>query len=271
MTIRDRQVLKALLDRVSEPGDQQETYFLFDEVERWPIGAVNQLLAAGLLKLATRAETVRCLGCEERCCRPITFFDGLGSLSEKAFSTCHLFTDRGLFQHPVEHLNRWSSSRRAVSGFVARSLVLKVRDFDPRWRRIKFAALRVNGELRDIALEFHGTAQLLIGSTRAPLVEFIEWTHEAVELDRSAVAIAAATAVDKRSGNKRVQSSTTIRDDNRTTTEIRNRRLQRAMDDAARKHPKLNKDRLANLIEKSGEFDGLTAATIARVTRTPKK
>jgi hypothetical protein len=169
MTIRHRQVLKALLDRIAEPGDQQETCFLFDEVERWPIGAVNQLIAAGLLKFATRAETVRCLGCEERCCRPITFFDRHGSLSQEAYSTCHLFTDRGPFQHSLERLNLWSSSRRLISEFVARSLHLKVRDVDTRWRRIKFGALRLDGGLRQISLELNGTAELLLGSMRAPL------------------------------------------------------------------------------------------------------
>ena len=70
MTVRHSQVLKALLCRVAELGEQHEAFFLFDEVERWPIGAVDQLIAAGLLKVGTRAEAVRCLGCEERCYRP---------------------------------------------------------------------------------------------------------------------------------------------------------------------------------------------------------
>jgi hypothetical protein len=98
----------------------------------------------------------------------------------------------------------------------------------------------------------------------------IEWADEEIKLDRGEVEIAAA-ATDKQSGNKRVQSSTTIRDDHRMLTEIRNRNLQRAIEQSAREHPKLNKHQLAKLIERSGRFEGMTASRIARVTRMPKK
>ena len=270
MTVRHSQVLKALLDRVAELGEQHEAFFLFDEVERWPIGAVDQLIAAGLLKVGTRAEAVRCLGCEERCYRPVIFISEPG-LPEVASSTCHLFTDRGPFQHSLERLYLLSSSRQLVSEFVARSLHLEIRNVDPRWRRVIFGALRVDDGLRQIALEFNGEAQLLLASMRAPLIEFLEWSDGAVKLDRGEVAIAAATAVDEQSGNKRAQSSTTIRDDHRMLTEIRNRKLQTAIEKAAREHPKLNKFQLAKLIERSGRFEGMTASTIARITRMPKK
>jgi hypothetical protein len=269
MTIRHRQTLKALLDRVAEPSNRQEKIFHFDEIALWPIGAVDQLISAGLLETTTRVEMVVCLGCEERCYRPVTLIGAAGS---HAYSTCHLFSDRGPFQHPLDRLDRWSSSRQLVAEFVASSFRLKIRDFDPRWRRIKFGVLRIEGiGLRQISLEFNGTTELLLGSMRVPLIEFIEWSDKAIRFDRAEVEIAAAAATDKQSGNKRVQSSTTIRDDHRTLTEIRNRNLQRAMEKAAGEHPKLNKHQLAKIIERSGRFEEMTASRIARVTRMPKK
>ena len=84
--------------------------------------AVQALLDARLLKRLTPAESVTCLGCEERCRRPVVVSANDDDLNERVTWTCHLYSDFGPFEEPVEVLRRWTSSREMVAKFIGRSI-----------------------------------------------------------------------------------------------------------------------------------------------------
>ena len=73
MTRQRHSVLANVLDRVSEPGENYESVFTSEEVACWPDGALEGLIRSGLLQETTPTETITCIGCEERCRRPVLF------------------------------------------------------------------------------------------------------------------------------------------------------------------------------------------------------
>ena len=118
MTWRHRKVLAAILDRVAEEGDQSEATFLFEEVESWPNGVLEALTTQKIICQAPAVDVITCRGCEERCRRPITMVASADQCQHLAMTSCHLFADRGPFEHDLKHLMRWTSSRELVTRFV---------------------------------------------------------------------------------------------------------------------------------------------------------
>lgn len=271
MTFRYRKTLATILERVAEPGDQQEAIFSFDEVNHWPANAVEPLLAAKLLKEVLPAEAVTCRGCEEHCRRPITFVNLPYGPPQAAISTCHLFRDMGPFEQPLNRLRRWAGSRELVARFVGRAGSLNIKDRDEQWRRVRFGTLQVRDLRRAFSIEFDCMAKALIGSSSLPLIDLLEWNERGIALDLESLTDCAAQSEDKQSGNRRVQPSVTVREDRKRLTDIRNRSLQRRLNELAKAHRTLSKYQLAKKIEKSSEFPGMTVGTIARVTKMPEK
>lgn len=271
MTPRHRRVLATILDRIAERGDQLETVFLADEVRRWPVNTVEALAAAKLLRETLPVESITCHGCEERCLRPVVRLQGVGGPSSSAISTCHLYPHMGPFEASPDRLRRWTGRRELIARFISRSAGSSIQDHDDRWRRVRFGTLKFNTIRRAFSLEFNGTPIVKVGSSRVPLIDVLDWGKKGILIQSDVIATCAAESEDTRSGNKRTQRSTSIREDNKLQTKIRNRRLQRRVETLANQHPTLNKERLAKKLARSGEFPGISWATIARLTRMPDK
>ncbi len=271
MTIGQRKVLATILDRISEPGDMLGATFLADEVEGWPPDAVRALASSRLVKETVPADALICLGCEDHCHRPVALLDVADGRASRLVSTCHLKAGMGPFEHSADLLKRWFSSREYVTNFVGRCVGLQVKDHDARWRRVLFDALRIGGFRRGMSLEFDKVAILRIGSSAVPLIELLEWAETGITVSRDALTFCATQSDDGQSGNKRVQPSTTLRDDNKLSTALKTRRLQRRLEILAGQYPNLNKDQLAKKLVQSRDGEGMTAARIARVTHMPKK
>lgn len=268
MTVSPSKVLASILDRVAEPSDRPEAVFLAEEVECWPAGALRALLATKLFTTALPAETITCLGCEERCLRPVTI------LAEDAYwgpalSTCHLYPRMGPFHVRRDRLERWTSSRRAFAVFLGRVLQLAIRHHDDRWRRVRFSTLQFAGLRRAFSIEFQDSPMATIGPVRVPLLELLDLNACTVTVDREALAMAASMSEDLQSGNKRVQPSKAIREEHKLLTAIKHRRVQFHMEALARQHPNLNKEQLAKKLARSSDGQGMSWGRIARVTRMP--
>ena len=271
MIVRRRDLLAKILDRVAEPGEQLDAVFLSDEVQFWPPDAIMALGAAKLLKAVLPANAITCRGCQERCRRPVTLIEAENERPEFLVSTCHLKTDFGPFEHSTERLKRWASSRETMAKFVSRSIGLSITAHDDRWRRVQFGALEIGSARRLLSVEFDVLPIAKIGSSTIPLIEFLEWGDNGIAVERSVLTEITVHSADHQSGSKRVQPSTTLRDDNKQLTKLKTRRLQGRLEKLAGQHPQLNKVQLAKKLEKSGEGEGYSATRILRVTRMPVK
>jgi hypothetical protein len=266
-----RRALETLLARTSEPGAQARTEITADDVARWPHDAVQNLVAAGILRASNPATTIVCCGCEERCLRQIVILPAQAEEPRRAAWTCDLFSDKGPFIRTADALQRWSMSRSALAKFLGRSLGLEIRRSDREAKRVVYDPIRIGGERRALSVEFADGSIICVGSSRAPLLEVLEWTEAGITVDREALALCVRSSDDYQSGNKRYQPSTAARDDNKLSTELRNRSLQREIERLARKHNNLSKGQLAVKLSSSPQGKGVKARTIERVTRMSKK
>ena len=271
MSAGNRKLLAKILDRVAEPGEQTNAVFLFDEVLRWPPNAITGLGAAKLLKEIMPADAITCYECDERCRRPVTLIEGANGRPPYLSTTCHLKAEFGPFEHSTERVKRWTSSRELVAKFVGRSVGLSTTDYDDQWRRVRFGTLQIGGVRRLFSVELDSSPIAKIGSAIIPLIELLEWEEAGIGVSAEALAHYASQSDDALSGSKRVQPSTTVRDDNKQLTMAKTRRLQGHLNTLAREHPKLNKEQLVRKLEKAGMGEGSTVPRIMRITRMPQK
>lgn len=264
-------VLRSVIVRTCEPGDLQEEFFSYHDVKDWPAGVIEGLIEAGLLRPALIAESVPCPGCEERCLRPLVLASSSATAARVALIDCHMFTDRGPFEIATQQREQWTSRRQFIAEFFSRAAKLAIKDRDPQWRRVKLQDVEVSGARRSVSMELLGEASLVVGSSRFALADFLDWDGCTIKVDHRAIEDLVLCSPDLQLGGKRHQHSTVVREDSRVLTQLRNRRLQRLIDDFAWQHPKLSKLQLAKLVERSGKADGVKATTIARITRMPKK
>ena len=270
MTPKSRSVLAALLGRVAERSGQPDAVFSADETRWWPKCAITALTDARLIRGIPLADSITCLGCEERCRRQIMLWSPEVGGDERATWTCHLHVGYGPFDDTIDGLRRWGSNRQMVAKFIGRELGLPIRDHDASWRRIRFAALAMRGAIRAFSIEFDGRAYAKVGSASIPLIEMLDW-EDSVTIDRAALEACFDASEDTLSGSKRTQLSTTVREDAKHNTVLRNRRVQRRLDALALKHPTFSKERLAQILVKSGMGEEMSSGRIARVTRMSKK
>lgn len=271
MTLRHRKMLAKILDRIAEPSDDVHAAFTFEEVRLWPTGAVETLVAGRFLKEGMRVDDITCHGCERRCLRPVMLIEAGADRASTFISTCHLRADMGPFEHLAERLMRWTCSREGVARFIGRNWRVQIQDYDNRWRRVRFGTVQLAGVRRLLSIEFKGTAIAKIGSLPIPLIELLEWNEAKINVSLETLGHYASQGDDALSGSKRVQPSTTIRDDNKQLTLLKTRRLQGRLDTLVREHPKLTKEQLVRKLVKADMGEGSTVPRIMRITRMPQK
>jgi hypothetical protein len=179
--------------------------------------------------------------------------------------------DKGPFIRTADALQRWSMSRNDLAKFIGRLLGLEIKSSDREARRVRYDPIRIGCERRSLSVEFADSAVVLIGSSRVPLLDVLEWTETGIAVDREALRVCIGSSDDNQSGNKRYQPSVAVRDDNKLSTEVRNRSLQREIERLAKKHPNFSKGQLAAKLSSSPQGRGVIAKTIERLTRMPKK
>ena len=145
MTLRHHRMLVMILDRIAEPGDDAQIAFTFEDIRRWPTGAVDALVAGRFLKVGLPADAITCRGCERRCLRPVMLVEAGADRASTLTSTCHLKPDMGPFEHLAERLMRWTCSREGVARFIGRNWRVQIQDYDNRWRRVRFGTVQLAG------------------------------------------------------------------------------------------------------------------------------
>ena len=90
-----------LNDLMRRAQDSRDSLILigFDDVRRWPMPLLDELLKHKVIRKSQPAQTLVCPGCEEACCRPVQTFPGL----ERAFLSVIYAVI------PVECQSNWSS------------------------------------------------------------------------------------------------------------------------------------------------------------------
>ena len=182
MTLEDsaRELLQCL-------GTNGDTEIPWEQVHRWPIGAIDSFLNAGWLMPGDNTETVECPGCEENCAMLVEVYPADDGEDVRAFVACE---DRnfGRVKIPPARLQKWRLTQGQVARWIADILTLRFSG-----KRIDGGKLLelglVSGEKRAQMLCLHtaGELALVAGSNRIPLVDAIQFIDGALSLDANLV------------------------------------------------------------------------------------
>jgi hypothetical protein len=201
--------IDALLELLDRVGACQGHAVLVNDEEllQWPGTAVKAMKFQRLIVKVRPASSVICPGCESNCVMPVRTLPATAS-KLSSFIICDKRSDINRVPVHAGMLIQWQCSADLVSGFVASSLGLRSpkRQTDSADRREIGV---VCGEKRSqmLCLEASGTLTMVIGNSKVPLAEFIEFHKGAYTLD--AVPI------------RRLADSTTTADDRYTPSNAR--------------------------------------------------
>ncbi len=119
MTLED--VLEDLINRLEPSGDKTISW---DQVQRWPEGALEMFQNEGWIKPALFAKSVVCPGCEENCYMPVQAQTKNGQPT-RIYVACDYRDDMGRIPIPQEMLQQWQITEDQVARWITRSLGIK--------------------------------------------------------------------------------------------------------------------------------------------------
>jgi len=194
--------IDALLELLGRVGACRDVAVLVSDEEllRWPRAAVKAMKSQKLIVRARPASSAICPGCESNCIMPVHALPATTG-KPSSFIVCDKRNDINRVPVRAGSLIQWQSNADLVSGFVASSLGLRSpqKKTDSNERR---EIGMVCGDKRSqmLCLEASGTLTLVVGSSKVPLAEFIEFQDGTYSLDAASIRRLAdsATTADNR-------------------------------------------------------------------------
>jgi hypothetical protein len=108
-----------LLRLIWERADLPAAGFIYEEVVCWPRGALDRLLALGLLKPAAHAQAVACDSCGEDHVEEVIFLESPPGSALRAYIPCY---ESGRVRVPLERLQQWGIDLAGFASAVARAV-----------------------------------------------------------------------------------------------------------------------------------------------------
>lgn len=194
--------IDALLELLGRVGACRDTAVLVSDEEllQWPQAAVKVMKSQKLIVRARPASSAICPGCESNCVMPVHTLSATTS-TPSSFIVCDQRSDINRVPVSPGRLTQWQCNADLVSGFVASSLGLRVTGghTDNAGRR-SIGMVRGDKRSQMLCLETSGALNLVIGNSKVPLAEVIEYHKGTYTLDAAAIRRLAdyATTADER-------------------------------------------------------------------------
>jgi len=100
----------------------EDSAYPFDEVKRWPSGALERLLAAGIIRKTNPAREVTCGNCADGCLIMPDIVEDPRTGQMVCTGWCHDPEDGGLVTFSVDRLRLWEPHFEGLASHVAREL-----------------------------------------------------------------------------------------------------------------------------------------------------
>ena len=194
--------IDALLELLGRAGACRDAPALVNDEDllQWPGAAVKAMKSQRLIVKARPASSAICPGCESHCVMPVHTLPAMAS-KPSSFIVCDKRSDVNRVPVPLGRMIQWQCNADLVSGFVASCVGLRSTD-----RHMDSADRQeigmVCGDKRSqmICLETSGTLNLVVGNSKVPLAEFIEFHKGAYTLDVLSIRqlVDSATTADER-------------------------------------------------------------------------
>lgn len=256
--------LQFVFERLGCTNPAKVALFFWDEVKEWPSGALDNLVASGLLQPAQPMTSIECDGCEKRCIdKPVVVYPAQEDKPGRAFIACDEREGMGRIRVSFERLKQWQCSADGVCKFVTASLGLrhgnKHRTASADFLVIGMASGNKRSQM--LGLQTDGELMLVAGSSKFLLADLIDYRDGAYTVDAVRVRqlIDSATTADKRytPGNAK-------REARKLDTQATYKDWQKAYRDLTKKRPNMPETWYANQIAKLPVAKGRSAGTIKK-------
>jgi len=177
--------IDALLELLNRVGACRGKVVLVtnDELLQWPAVAVKAMKSQKLVVKTRPASSAICPACESQCVMPVHSPPATTGKTS-SFVVCDKRSDINRVPVPNVRLIQWQCNADLLCGFVASGLAFRhnTKRIDDVGRH-EIGIVIGNKRSQIVCLEIKGTANLIIGNSTAPLVEFIEFRDGAYLLD----------------------------------------------------------------------------------------
>ena len=252
--------LLELLGRVGACRDA-EVLVNDEELLQWPQTTVKAMKAQKLIVKARPASSVICPGCERNCVMPV---HTLPSTTNKpsSFIVCDKRSDINRVPVPSGRLIQWQCNADLVSRFVASSLGLRSpARLTDRTERIEIGIVHGDKHSQMLCLETPGTLILVVGNSKVPLADLIEFHKGAYTLDATPIQRLANSAI---TADNRYTPSNARREARKLNTQAMYKSWQKECRALRKRRPGMSDVWYAQQIAKMDIAQGRDAETIRK-------
>lgn len=183
MTLDD--VLRELIGCL---GARDDCVVGWEQVRRWPKGAIDIFQKAGWLKTTARAETVECPGCEENCFMPVQFSPAPPGQTAAAFVACETRSEMGKVDVPLARLQQWQLTQAQMARWISGALNLKGKpEKDAASATFKLGTVQGKERLAELHLDLNEPVSLKASGHVLPLSEIIFIAAGQPGIDQAAI------------------------------------------------------------------------------------
>lgn len=177
--------IEALFELLSRVGACRGKAVLVtdEELLQWPKVAVKAMKSQKMIIKARPASSAICSGCENNCVMPVNF-PSVTTGEHLPFIVCDKRNDINRVLVSTESLLQWQCNTDLISGFISSSLGLRNRGRHTDGTNRQEIGM-VIGDKRSqmICLEASGTINIIVGNSKVPLVECVEFQKGEYTLD----------------------------------------------------------------------------------------
>lgn len=181
--------LQSILERLGYADPAMDAFFPWDEVKSWPPGALDALVASGLLQKAQPATAIECDGCEESCTMPVTVYPAQGDKPGRVFITCDKRDDIGRVQVDFQRMAQWQATDGMVAATMDNLLGISQSSAPAadgkQWHIGTLKGRKHNGQVTLIA--DGNSLALALGGHTIPLVDVLTFEGNSLAVDKGAL------------------------------------------------------------------------------------
>lgn len=163
--------LEVVLNRLGWRDPAKAVYFHWDEVRHWQEGALDALLASGIVKPAEPLTTVSCNSCDEDChAVEVQTFPAQNGQPARPVIRCAM----GIVKVDIRRLAQWKSSIAYSSQFIAQSLNIRHKGQNTDTGLWEVGMMQGEKSFQMLGLQqIKNELNLTIGDAKIPLIELI--------------------------------------------------------------------------------------------------
>lgn len=259
MTLAD--VLQEILQRLGPEGD---TVLAWEQVRRWPKGAIEALLEAGWVAPIAAATMVECSGCEENCFKPVRVLPARSGQPARAYVGCDEPPAMGRVKIHLSRLRQWQVTDAQLARWLTGALGLKGKPERDQASGV-FTLGNLQGKKWLGALKFDPAppVALKVSGHAIPLSEVVNFEGNHPIIDGASIqGMVDLPPVSEAAGH--LQSSTARREARKLNTQAMHERWQKAYRGLKKKHRDKSDVWRSLQIAKTDNPQGRSAETIRK-------